>query len=153
MTCIKHGSCNHRCKPEGATACQKNYPKDFCKVTTFSGDGYPKLKRPRNGPTFKGPVRNGVSYTYSNCDIVPYNPYLLCCYKCYINIEACVSVMAVKYIHKYIYKGHDCTTLELSSNQDRDKIKEYLDSRYVSACEACWRTFKFDMHKEEPNIY
>lgn len=35
----------------------------------------------------------------------------------------------------------------------RDEIKEYLDGRYVSACEAFWRTFEFSMHDMEPAVY
>ncbi len=46
---------------------------------------------------------------------------------CHINVEVCVSVKAIKYIHKYIYKGNDRTTLEV---QDHDEIKEFLDARY-----------------------
>jgi hypothetical protein len=30
---------------------------------------------------------------------------------------------------------------------DTDEIKKYLDYRYVSASEAAWRIFKFDMHE------
>jgi len=28
-----------------------------------------------------------------------------------------------------------------------DEIKKYFDCRYVSASEAAWRIFKFDMHE------
>jgi hypothetical protein len=31
-----------------------------------------------------------------------------------------------------------------------DVIKKYLDCRYVSASEATWRIFKFDMHERFP---
>ncbi len=64
-------------------------------------------------------------------------------------MEVCVSVKAIKYIHKYIYKGHDRTTLEV---QDHDEIKEFLDARYISAIESCWRIFSFRLHQEEPNV-
>jgi hypothetical protein len=33
-----------------------------------------------------------------------------------------------------------------------DEIKLYLDSRYVSASEATWRLFRFNMHEETPNV-
>jgi len=35
---------------------------------------------------------------------------------------------------------------------DTDEIKKYLDCRYVSASEAAWRIFKFDMHERFPII-
>ena len=70
--------------------------------------------------------KNG--FTYDNWDVVPYNAYLSAKYNCHINVEICAAVEAVKYIHKYIYKGHDQTTLEISCDQQRDEIKEYLDA-------------------------
>ena len=42
--------------------------------------------------------------------VVPYNPSLLMRYNCHINVEACSSIKAVKYLFKYIYKGHDRTS-------------------------------------------
>jgi hypothetical protein len=30
---------------------------------------------------------------------------------------------------------------------EANEIKKYLDYRYVSASEATWRIFKFDMHE------
>ncbi len=32
------------------------------------------------------------------------------------------------------------------------KLKKYLDCRYVSASEATWRIFKFDMHERFPTV-
>jgi len=67
-------------------------------------------------------------------------------------VEICSSVEAVKYIHKYIYKGHDRTTLEVM-DQNRNEIKEYLDARYIGAVESCWHMFEFSMHAETPHVY
>jgi hypothetical protein len=33
-----------------------------------------------------------------------------------------------------------------------DEIKKYLDYHYVSASEAAWRIFKFDMHERFPTV-
>jgi hypothetical protein len=33
-----------------------------------------------------------------------------------------------------------------------DEIKQYLDSRYVSSCEAMWRLYFFEMHDHEPSV-
>ena len=60
---------------------------------------------------------------------------------------------AVKYIHKYIYKGHDHTTLEFQDDQNRNEVKEYLDSRYIGSVESCWHMFEFSMHAESPTVY
>jgi hypothetical protein len=69
--------------------------------------------------------------------------------KHYINVEVCASIHAVKYIHKYIYKGPDQTTVEVELD---DEVKLYLDARYLSAIESCWRIFEFSTHQEDPSI-
>ena len=60
---------------------------------------------------------------------------------------------AVKYIHKYIYKGHDRTSLEFRDDQNRDEIREFLDARYIGSVESCWHIFEFSMHAEHPTVY
>lgn len=67
-----------------------------------------------------------------------------------MNLECCISIKATKYIHKYVFKGHDRSTL--SVEDQNDEIKLHLDSRYISACEAAWRLFRFKMHEEHPNV-
>ncbi|XP_022847592.1 uncharacterized protein LOC111370120 [Olea europaea var. sylvestris] len=39
--------------------------------------------------------------------VVPYNPYLSAKFDCQINVEVCSSIKALKYLYKYVYKGHD----------------------------------------------
>ena len=55
----------------------------------------------------------------------------------------------MKYIHKYIFKGHDRTSLEV---EGRDEIREHIDGRFVGASEGAWRIFHFNMHGESPNV-
>src|SRR6267142_4730654 len=57
---------------------------------------------------------------------------------------------AVKYIYKYVYRGHDRTTMEFG--RCKDEIKQYLDARYISSCEALWRLYLFGMQKQVPNV-
>ena len=33
-----------------------------------------------------------------------------------------------------------------------DEIKMYYDCRYLSACEAAWRIYSFDIHFREPSV-
>jgi hypothetical protein len=35
-------------------------------------------------------------------------------YDAHINVEVCNNIRAVKYLFKYIYKGHDRATVEIS---------------------------------------
>ncbi len=93
--------------------------------------------------------------------MVLHNVYLLTKYNAHINVEVCNNIHVIKYLFKYIYKGHDRATVEISHQSDNategnvvetDEIKKYLDCRYVSASEATWRIFKFDMHEWFPSI-
>ncbi|RZC08810.1 hypothetical protein D0Y65_015492, partial [Glycine soja] len=62
---------------------------------------------------------------------------------------------------KYINKGYDTvTTVMVHDANDaiqhpttqNDEIKEYLDSRYISPCEATWRIFGFPIHGRKPDV-
>ena len=86
--------------------------------------------------------------------MVPYNPYLTCKYNSHINVEICATVLSVKYMYKYIYKGHDQASVRLkdnnnnnNNNKEVDEISEYVERRYVSAIEACWRLLNFNIQK------
>jgi hypothetical protein len=90
-------------------------------------------------------------------------------YQCHINVEVCSSITTVKYLYKYVYKGHDCAlavvqpeagVLPAAGGADgnnvpvaQDEVENYLDGRYVSASEAFHRLFAFDLHDMHPNVY
>jgi hypothetical protein len=69
---------------------------------------------------------------------MPYNPYLLCLFNCHINVEACGSIKAVKYLFKYIYKGYDRASVAVrevdkeDSEENIDEIRQYKDARWVT---------------------
>ncbi|KAK4509476.1 uncharacterized protein ATC70_007828 [Mucor velutinosus] len=98
--------------------------------------------------------RHSGRITIDNRWVVPHNLYLVAKYNAHINVEICSQVNSVKYIYKYVYKGHDRAQVYMgSSAQDdhQDEIKKFLDARYVSASEACWGIMSFPMHKEYPS--
>ena len=68
------------------------------------------------------------------------------------NVEACMSVKSVKYLYKYVYKGHDCARIEFNEIYNHDEIKVFVDVRYVSATEAAWRLFEFRRHQQSHTI-
>ena len=94
--------------------------------------------------------------------IVPHNLWLSTKYNAHINVEVCSSVAAVKYLFKYVYKGHDKTKMAIHPavarhrpRRDNDvvnEVEDFQDSRYVSACEALWRIFKFRLHARSPSV-
>ena len=132
--------------------CLKQFPKPFCPATVVHEDGYPQYRRRddlRSWPV-RIPGRSGATTNLDNRWVVPYNPYLSAKYRAHINVEVCASVQAIKYINKYIYKGDDRTTVQLSDNND--EISKYLHGRYIGPTEAIWRLFEFPVYEEYPPV-
>ena len=75
---------------------------------------------------------------------MPYNPFLTAKYNAHINVQVCTSIRAVKYLYKYIHKGHGRAAVVVA----HDEVQEFLDAHYVGPCESCWRLFAFDMHSK-----
>lgn len=159
--CMMHGPCGFHnpkspCMKEdslGNSICSKQYPKKFHPTTVVNNDGYPTYRRRMDGRTHTVQLSsfNYQPFMMDNTWVVPYNPYLTKKYKAHINVEVCASVRAIKYINKYIYKGSDQTTVEMS--RETDEIKKYLSGRYISPVEAVWRLMEFPMHEEFPTVY
>ncbi|XP_057310488.1 uncharacterized protein LOC130648452 [Hydractinia symbiolongicarpus] len=150
-SCMIHGPCGHLnpvsvCMVDGK--CSKEFPKDFSNSTVSNRNGYPKYRRRDNGRTIT--IRNS---DIDNRWIVPYNPYLSKKYNAHINIEACMTVKAVKYLYKYIYKGFDCANIQINERLDHDEVTTFLDARYVSSPEACWRLFAYNLHDQSHVIF
>lgn len=82
--------------------------------------------------------------------VVPHNRYLSRRYRAHINVECCASVKVIKYIHKYVYKGSDQTTIAM--NMQADEVARHLHGRYIGPTEAIWRLFEFPMHEEFPLV-
>lgn len=93
--------------------CIKQYPKEFCDNTLLEYNGYPRYKRPDNGRFIEKRLHDNKVYKLDNRWVVPYVPKLLLRYRCHINVEVCSSIQSVKYIFKYVYKGHDCANIRI----------------------------------------
>ncbi|XP_030759613.1 uncharacterized protein LOC115885012 [Sitophilus oryzae] len=145
-----HGLCgtvnpSSPCMVDGK--CSKEYPKPVQVVTVSNSDSYPKYRRRNTSAIYK--TAGGLEV--SNQWIVPYNPYLSLKYNCHINVEVCASVKSVKYLFKYVYKGHDDANVEIKE-LSHDEVSTYVDTRYVSAPEAAWRILAKPMHHQSHNI-
>lgn len=79
--------------------------------------------------------------------VVPYNPSLLMTYNCHINVGICSSVKAVKYLYKYIYKGHDGASIYIDKSEKDDmvinEIKQYRDAKVLTPSEGAYRLMLF----------
>jgi len=147
-----HGPCgvaklNSPCMKQGK--CSKKIPKKFTCVTTIYEDGYPIYKRRNNGIFVE---KNGIQMDNSN--VVPYSHHLLMRYQAHVNTKYCNKSNSIKYLFKYVNKRPDRATMKIinGSTEDVDEIKNYYDCRYLSLCEAVWRTFGFDIHHRWPVV-
>ncbi|XP_074313836.1 uncharacterized protein LOC141649032 [Silene latifolia] len=95
-------------------------------------------------------IKNGI-HELDDKSIAPYNPGLLVMFDVHINVEWCNTAKAIKYLFKYISKGPDKATLVIQEDTN-DEIKAYMDCRYLSASEAAWRIFEFDIQERYPSI-
>ena len=59
--------------------------------------------------------------------MVPYNLYLCVKYNSHINVEICSSVKVVKYLYKYVYKGHDHAIIFLQATESSTRIEQQVD--------------------------
>ncbi|CAF0947889.1 unnamed protein product [Brachionus calyciflorus] len=150
-SCMIHGPCgskypNAPCMVDGK--CSKNFPKEFNEETILGKNTYPIYKRSSNNPDNKW--------------VIPYNPFLSNKFNCHINVEICNFVTAVKYLFKYVYKGHDKSLITINSDEqnqqfnkndeikENDEIQRFRDMRYLSAPECIWRLFHFNLNDQFP---
>ncbi|WVZ76629.1 hypothetical protein U9M48_024586 [Paspalum notatum var. saurae] len=120
-------------------------------LATLQGkDSYPVYRRCEGGR--KEEVRR---HELDNRWVVAYNPFLLRYFNCHINVEVCSSIKAVKYLYKYLYKGHDRVSVsvnEADGEGNVDEIKMYREARWVTSPEALWRIYGFDLSKNSPPV-
>jgi hypothetical protein len=132
--------------------CSKKFPRAFTDDTILDDNSYPSYRRrpDRFSATIKNPVNKRETLTVGNDWIVPYNPYLCKKYRAHINVEVCGTIRAIRYIHKYIYKGSDRATVELDTSMD--EIKQYVNCRYIGSSAAVWKLFEFPIHGQNPPV-
>jgi len=150
---MMHGPCgslNRRspCMRDGQCKC--HYPRQFQTTTLQGKDSYPIYRRREDGETEL--VRG---HDMDNRWVVPYCPKLLRRYDCHLNVEVCSSIQAVKYLYKYIYKGHDRASVSVNDadgNQEINEIENFRDARWVGPQEALWRIYGFDLNGISPPV-
>ena len=150
---MMHGPCGEAKKNSPCMVdhrCTKHFPKRYNVSTTIDEDGFPVYKRRDDGRQIK---KGGVML--DNRFVVPYNRNLLVKYQAHINVEWCNRSRSIKYLFKYIHKDDDHVTALLKESgtaNETDEIKKYLEMRYISTSEACWRIFQFDLQYRDPAV-
>uniref|UniRef100_A0A0E0RC29 Helitron helicase-like domain-containing protein n=1 Tax=Oryza rufipogon TaxID=4529 RepID=A0A0E0RC29_ORYRU len=137
-TCMVNGSCRFR------------YPRQFSNATQQGKDSYPIYRR-RND-------RRGVKVWGAALDnrwVVPYNPGLLMRFNCHINVEICSSIKSVKYLFKYLCKGHDRASFSVDVAGEQanvDEIRMFRDARFIGPAEAMYRIYHFNLFEVYPPV-
>lgn len=142
--------------------CSKRFPKDFVDETGHDEAQLYVMYRRRSpdsgGETalwiYRTPEGSSVTGTIDNSWVVPYSPKLSVMFQCHLNVELCVSrIGGIKYLFKYVCKGSDRVTIEMVRGEQRyDEIGHFQDARYVSASEALWRLFQFEIIDKQPTV-
>lgn len=97
------------------------FPKTFQSQTIYNLNGYLRCRSRDTKLSFK--VGNAE---INNRRIVSYNPYLNLKINCHITVEVCTSMKSVKYLFKYVYKGHDCVNIEITESITHGKYVLYM---------------------------
>ncbi|XP_072066930.1 uncharacterized protein [Arachis hypogaea] len=128
--------------------CIRHFSNRFVENTTVDEDGYPIYKRRDDGKMI---IKSGIDL--DNHYVVPHNRYLLMIYGVHINVEWCNKSRSIKYLFKYVNKGHDRVTTSFykSATEDVDKdehdeVNIYYDCRYISPYESASRIFGYNIH-------
>jgi len=151
MRHIIHGPCGNWCLVDGK--CSKHYPKSYLEETRMDEDAYPYYRRRDNGKSFERPG----GYIVDNRYVVPYCPILSIIFNCHINVEVVSSIKSVKYLYKYIYKGHDAAAITIESITeniiiDHDEIRNFIEARYVGPVEASWRILEKNLQDKSHTV-
>ena len=142
-----HGPCGDWCMVNGK--CSKNFPKHFHNETNMNENGYPNYRRRNNDITHE--LSNG--HIIDNRWVVPHCSELLEIFNCHINVKIVTSIRSVKYLYKYVYKGHDAATVTITEPNNKriinhDEVSDYIETRYVGPVEACYQILSKTLHNK-----
>ena len=146
----------------GRLFCTKEFPKSFQDETSLTEFTYPKYRRrsPENGGNTAIKMLKGKEIVVDNSTVVPYNSFLSLKFDGHINIEFLESVVAVKYVYKYITKGPDRCIMskkisdgsEVVGEKQVNEVEQFVDARYLGASESAMKIFRFPVHYRSHNV-
>ena len=73
----------------------------------------------------------------------------------HINVEICSTIEAIKYLYKYIYKGHDWVAFNISYQENLeniDEIKNFQVIRRISPPKVMWRIYSLSLNEIHPFV-
>ena len=134
--------------------CSKGFPQCLNSSTVVDDGSFPGYRR--RGPAEDGHVCKQIvrplnsTVKVDNRNVVAYTPYLLKKFKCHINVEYCASIVAIKYLFLYHFKGEDLVTQELDFGNE---ISTFQARKFISLYYAHWGAAEFDMVKCKPAVH
>ncbi len=143
--------------------CIRGFPKAFCKETSSEENSFYVTCKRRSpvggGQSFQKRIQNQY-VSVGNEWVVTYNPELLRLFDAHINVEIVLPVRGtIKYLFKYICKGPNSCTVQVKQNRETgeqvreiNKIREFVDARFVSSTFALWNFFGYEMFINEPSV-
>jgi len=67
-------------------------------------------------------------------------------FNAHINVEVSISIRSVKYLLKYVYKGHDRVAAVIVD--PTNEIQQYIDAQYLNVVEGVDSLLSFKKHIE-----
>jgi hypothetical protein len=110
-----HGPCgdlNRLCPCMKNGVCSKRFPKSYNVETLVDEKGFPVYRRREDG---RFVFRNKGTARLTNQWVVPYNLKLLKRFQAHINVEWCNKTNLMKYLFKYVTKGHDVARIRFQN--------------------------------------
>ena len=138
-----HGPCgayNAKCACMKNNSCSKRFPKPLSDDTMIDHVGYPVYRRRDTGLYV---LRQKDTLRLGNQWVVPYNLNLLKRFDAHINVEWCNKTKLLKYLFKYLTKGHDVVRMRFHAEDmppgvftvpcptGRNEIDDYIKCRFV----------------------
>jgi hypothetical protein len=125
--------------------CKKQYPRKFQFEIVTDVNGYPIYRRKDMGHTI---LVHDVAL--DNRWVVPHNVYLSTKYDAHIYVEVCKNIRLIKYLFKYVYKGHNRATIEISHQSDNategNVVKTNEIFKYLLLLCICIRSSVVHLH-------
>ncbi|KAE8229400.1 hypothetical protein CF326_g5630 [Tilletia indica] len=121
--------------------------------------GFPQ---PITAETHLDPHTHRIVYrrrTEEDTMIAQYSPLLLLLWNGHCHIDIAMSPHTFIYMFKYISKGPDYAAYRLNHAQNPNAEQtaesvaaDYINARYLSATEAMWRIYGFDLSSKSPTV-
>src|SRR5688572_18481158 len=68
------------------------------------------------------------------------------------SLKTSILMYIHRYLYKYLFKGVDKTMFAVRDIESVNEIDDYIQARYLSASEAMWHIFQYDITGKIPAV-